>query len=186
MIHSEMIYEIASNCYGCHTVPNERIVNQGDHRAGSDFDLVSWSQGAVRHNFSSSDGAPDGPTNRPISPEMRRRYFIVGTMVDMEHSLRNLSRAKEPGGAFHKAMVDRVNQDLKTILAFLEAVQIPELESAIGDIPSTVDTATEIGADLPDKIGAATKQFAAKYDGSELAAVDGMIEAETMGEAYKE
>ena len=54
MIHSQMIYEIAKNCYSCHTVPNEALVNVGKHRAGSDFDLVAWSQGVCASSTSSA------------------------------------------------------------------------------------------------------------------------------------
>ena len=40
MVHSEMLYEIAANCFGCHTVPNETLVNRGGHHVGKEFDLV--------------------------------------------------------------------------------------------------------------------------------------------------
>ena len=46
------VYLVAQSCYRCHTVPSERLVNVGGHVAGSmDFEIVSWSQGTVRHNF---------------------------------------------------------------------------------------------------------------------------------------
>ena len=51
------IYLIAQQCYDCHTVPNEKLVNVGGHLAGSqDFELVAWSQGMVRHNFVRTGG----------------------------------------------------------------------------------------------------------------------------------
>ena len=51
------VYLLAQSCYRCHTVPDERLVNVGGHHAGSlDFELVSWSQGTVRHNFVRTDG----------------------------------------------------------------------------------------------------------------------------------
>ena len=40
MISPDDLYGVASNCYGCHTVPNEKLVNTGGHAAGSKFELV--------------------------------------------------------------------------------------------------------------------------------------------------
>jgi hypothetical protein len=48
MIRPSSVYRLAKNCYGCHVVPREDLVNKGGHRAGSAFELVSWSQGEVR------------------------------------------------------------------------------------------------------------------------------------------
>ena len=50
MIRPVRLYMVVANCYSCHTVPNEKLVNVGGHPAGSDFALVSWSQGELRHN----------------------------------------------------------------------------------------------------------------------------------------
>jgi hypothetical protein len=66
MIRKDRIDMIAANCLGCHTVPNEELVNKGGHNAGSaEFDLVAWSQGEVRHNYADST---DGK-NRPATQE---------------------------------------------------------------------------------------------------------------------
>ncbi len=45
MIRPRDMYRWASNCYGCHIVPQEKLVNVGGHPAGSSFELVYWSQG---------------------------------------------------------------------------------------------------------------------------------------------
>ena len=59
------IYLIARQCYDCHTVPNERLVNVGGHLAGSqDFELVAWSQGMVRHNFLRTGGTTNAVLSR--------------------------------------------------------------------------------------------------------------------------
>ena len=51
MIRKDRVNLISANCYSCHTVPNQELVNKGTHKAGSDFELTSWSQGEVRHNY---------------------------------------------------------------------------------------------------------------------------------------
>ena len=50
MLRPDDLYAVANNCYQCHLVPNENLVNKGGHKAGSAFELVAWSQGEVRQN----------------------------------------------------------------------------------------------------------------------------------------
>lgn len=109
------VYNLASSCYQCHTVPREALVNQGEHPASSkDFNLVAWANGEVRHNFLQEPGA-DGnradtkeiDTNRDISPETAKVFAVMGEMIDLEYSLRGLALATEEG-TYLEAMGDRV------------------------------------------------------------------------------
>ncbi len=185
MIGPEMLYDIAANCYGCHTVPDEELVNKGGHHAGSDFNLVAWSQGEVRHNFVSSAGAPDRPTNRPATAPERRRLYVVGAMVDLEFSLRNLASVKDKGGAFQKAMIDRVNHGRAKVDAILKAASLPGLAAAVHALPATVGPGTAIPAGAPDALRKATRQFVASNDGSGLGALDALIPKDTKGTAFQ-
>ena len=83
------IYQLASNCFSCHTVPNEKLVNVGGHQAGSPIELVSWVQGEVRHHFKSSKD------NADATPERKRMLYLVGRVVDLEYSLRGVANATE-------------------------------------------------------------------------------------------
>src|SRR5207247_645735 len=104
------------------------------------------------HNFADSAGAPAHPTNRPASPEQRRRLYVVGAIVDLQFSLRNLSDAKQKDGAFGKAMADRVNRTRAKVAAIVAQAQIPELAEALKAVPEKVDVSTHIAAELPDKL----------------------------------
>ena len=77
MIRPQNLYRVAENCYQCHTVPNEKLVNVGGHKPGSNFELVSWSQGEVRHNFFNSDNKE----NRKASPEKKTTHVYCGTCL---------------------------------------------------------------------------------------------------------
>ncbi len=167
MLHPERIYDIAVNCYGCHTVPDETLVNTGNHKAGSDFDLLAWSQGEVRHSFCSSPGAPDSATNEAASPERQRQLYVVGAIVDLEFSLRNLTGVKEPGGAYQSAMIARVNTARSKVEAIASAANLPALETIIARIPSPVDADSAIPPDVADQLGA----FAKGLDAGALDAV---------------
>ncbi|HET6249101.1 MAG TPA: multiheme c-type cytochrome [Tepidisphaeraceae bacterium] len=181
MISSQMIYEIATNCFSCHTVPDETLVNKGGHKAGSDFDLVAWSQGEVRHNFADSPGAPNHPTNRPATAAQLRRLYVVGAAVDLQFTLKNLAIVKEKGGVFDKAMVERANRIRAKVAAILAAAPIPELADALKAVPAKIDATTVLPAGLPETLAAATKKFAATNDGSKLAAIDPLIPKVYMG-----
>jgi hypothetical protein len=186
MIHSDMIYDIATNCFGCHTVPNETLVNKGKHKAGSAFDLVAWSQGEIRHNFVSSAGAPKTPTNRALSAKQKRRYYIVGAVVDYEVTLRNLSNVKEKDGDFHKAMIARANRLRKKVDAILKAAKLPALDAAIKAVPATIDGTTTITAELANKVGKAGRAFTKENDGSGLDGIDALVPTEYKGKVYVE
>jgi Cytochrome c554 and c-prime len=185
MLHSAMLYEIASNCFSCHTVPNEKVVNVGGHRPGSDFDLVAWSQGEVRHNFASSAGAPDAPTNRPATPEERRRLYVVGAMVDLETSLRNLASAKQAGGTFQKAMAARAAAARKKVAAILDKAELPELSSALAKVPAAIDASTKVDAAVPDALRSAARSFVQSRDGKGLAGIDPLIPTKTHGTPFR-
>jgi hypothetical protein len=184
MIHSQMIYEIAVNCFSCHIVSNEELVNKGGHKTGSDFDLVAWSQGAVRHNYVSSPGAPSAPTNRAATAKELRRLYVTGAMVDYEFSLRNLAAATVQDGPFYQGMVDRTITARKKVNAMLAAVKIPELASAVAALPlETKDAPSALRA--ADCLRDAICLYLAKHDGSDLAALDPLIPTSYKGRASR-
>lgn len=173
MIHTGMIYDIATNCFGCHTVPDEKLVNEGGHQAGSDFDLVAWSQGEVRHNFLSS---PDGDTNQPASDERKRVLYVVGVMVDLEFTLRNIEKSTEDG-PFREAMRERAASLQQRIDALLDAASISELAEVQAALPETLDAST-VDAELVETVSTSARAFAENHDGSELAAIDDQVPGE--------
>ncbi|MCH9765277.1 MAG: cytochrome c family protein, partial [Alphaproteobacteria bacterium] len=84
MIRPRSLYRLAKNCYGCHVVPQEALVNTGGHKAGSAFELVSWSQGEVLHNTWHSKGKQNVPANAA----RKRMLYLVGLGVELEIGLR--------------------------------------------------------------------------------------------------
>jgi len=89
MIRPLRLYNVAANCYGCHTVPKEKLVNVGGHPAGSDFELVAWSQGVIRHNLWYTK------TNDEASDARKRLMYVVGQAVELETSLFAVGKATE-------------------------------------------------------------------------------------------
>jgi len=174
------IYELASSCFQCHTVPREDLVNKGEHPAGSaEFELVAWSQGEVRHNFLP---LPDEAENKESSLETRRLMFVLGKILDIEYSLRALASATEEG-TFATAMADRITARKGELEGLgLSVSEVGEVISAVpGDLaPGSGDAFTSAA----DKIGELAQAIEAG-GADQLAAVDGKLPTEYYGEPYE-
>ena len=180
MIRPGDLYRLAANCYQCHVVPNEKLVNVGTHQSGSDdFELVSWSLGEIRHKFLSSEGKK----NEAVSPERQRMLYVVGKALDLEYGLRALAKATEEG-KYATATTKRVQRVVDTLQAIDALLPIPEVKEILGVIKG-IDLKIGHEAALvaaADTIAAATQQFAGARDGSRLTALDQVI---PQAEQYK-
>jgi len=173
MIRKDRVNLIAANCFSCHTVPNETLVNTGGHKAGSDFELVSWSQGEVRHNY-----LADQTKNREESPERLRVLYVVGRATDLEYALRGTSKITAKGD-FRDAMLARVRGANDKLAEILKAVPIAEYSDVLGAAAKKDDGSLKlspsIASDLAEKLAAASAAFVAREDGKNLSAVDPLI-----------
>lgn len=166
------IYLIARSCFDCHTVPNEKLVNVGGHKAGSaDFDLVSWSQGTLRHNFVRGNG-----TNTPSSTDRVRLMYVVGLMTDLEYSLRAAAKATELE-TFGFTVAARAHRLRVKLARLQDSIQNQYLQPAV-DAALNVKLKTENQEKILEaatQVGAAAYAFAENVDGSQLGAVDAML-----------
>lgn len=176
MISHNDIYKLASNCFQCHTVPNEKLVNVGEHEAGSEFELVSWSQGEVRHNFMRS---ASGKENVESDQARKRVLYVVGRAVDLEYSLRAMAVATEKG-----KYADKMAERVKTAITELEKVNKAQAIAEVGKMITTGKAAKLVPNSKAallksaDAVATQAKQFASANDGKGLAAVDALMTAE--------
>ena len=172
MIRPKSLYTLAKNCFGCHTVPQEDLVNKGGHPAGSPFELVSWSQGEVRHNV----WYTEGKSNPEASAERKRMMYIVGLAVELETSLRAVGKATTKADYAVK-MAKRAKRAQKRFEKVASSISVPE----IGEIAAAGNSAKLKLNNGPalnaaaDKVAAATRQLVANHDGSAFGAIDGLI-----------
>lgn len=121
------LYDVAANCFSCHSVPDERLVNVGGHSTGSaGFELVEWSQGEIRHNFLESFKRGEIGPNVERSSERKRVMYVAGRALDLEYSLRGAAVA-EREGVYAKAMARRVRSAVSELRAVHGASSIPEV-----------------------------------------------------------
>ena len=167
------VYLLAQSCYRCHTVPNERLVNVGGHKAGSmDFEIVSWSQGTVRHNFVRTNGATNDPSPRP----RLRQMFMAGMIADLEFSLRATANATEKA-EFGLNSAKRASRAVKRIAAAQKKLNQPILNDIIAVYKSVklkLNNEHEL-TEAANSINALGIRFAATVSGEELAAIDRFI-----------
>jgi len=174
MLRPSNYYHVAANCFSCHTVPEEKLVNVGGHPAGSDFELVAWSQGEVRHNMQETAGKE----NKIASKEEQRMLYIVGCLLDLEYGLRGLAAATEDGN-YSKAMISRVGnakKRLESIQAVAKAAPLQQVITLAAGAPLAVGKKAEIMG-VADKIAVISKEFSATKAGANLAAIDSMLPA---------
>ncbi|MGI9437213.1 MAG: cytochrome c family protein [Geminicoccaceae bacterium] len=172
MIRPHMLYDLAKNCYSCHVVPQEELVNKGGHPAGSTFELVSWSQGEVRHNTWHNGGKE----NRVAGPERQRMMYAVGLAVELEESLRAVGKAGQPA-RYAVAMAKRAHAARKKLREAAKQLQMPEFMEMLRAAHS-VNLKLNNGPNLEaaaDRIAAAARQMVANHDGTQLAAIDGLL-----------
>jgi len=170
MIRPVHIYDVANNCFSCHMVPNEKLVNVGGHSVGDKFELVTWSQGEVRHTVWYSKENEEASANR------KRQLYVVGKMLALEHALRGMSSATAEG-KYATAMKALATEALQTLEKIAGGVKSANLGSIIA-VAKSADLKPGNAAALTaaaDKIKDAGRKFAANQDGSGLASVDSMI-----------
>lgn len=173
MISPSDIYQLANNCYQCHLVPKETLVNQGGHKAGSPFELVSWSQGEVRHNYFSSASGEENP-EAPI--ERKRMLYILGDALELEHALRAIAKAKEKA-EYAVTMAKRVKLAvlrLERIAGAINSAEVKQLIDAGKSAKLKLNNEAELSASA-DQVAKIAKSLAQKYNGSEFAGLDSLL-----------
>ena len=173
MIKPGDLYDLADNCYGCHLVPEQAVVDTGGHAAGSKFELMSWSQGEIRHNFFRSDS---GKENAISSAERKRLLFVIGQALELEHSLKGYAKATAEGD-YAAAMKIRMQKSAKRVAWLAKTLKTPELIQMVAAIKTVKlklgDSSVSAAA---TRIQAANKQLSESHDGSAWGALDPQLE----------
>jgi hypothetical protein len=173
MIRPSSLYRLAKNCYSCHVVPQEDLVNKGGHPAGSPFELMSWSQGEVRHNTWHNKGKENVPANAA----RKRMLYLVGLGVELETGIRAIGRATARK-LYAFEMAKRVDRARKQLAAAAKAApDVPEIAKLVeyaysAGLKLNNERALTAAADGVSKLLASMSE---KYDGSTMAGLDSLM-----------
>lgn len=151
MIRPTMKFDIAQNCNGCHAMERpevdgatiDKMISAG-HPIKADFELVQYSQGAVRHRFYE----PDTTVNAKMTKPELAHLFVEGQLA--QYLAAHKSLKKSPNAEYQAVMQTRVN-NAKAALA-----PVPGADAFLGN-PSAGAARTLLGTlknvDLTDKVG---------------------------------
>ena len=170
MIRPVRLYDVAQNCYSCHSVPNEKLVNVGGHVTGSKIELVRWSQGELRHTLWYTED------NTEASIERRRMFYIVGKALDLEAGLRGLANAtvKGPYAISMAKRTKAASLHMAKIAKSIPITEIKEIAAAGASAKLKLNNADSLNA-IADQVSKSTRALSANYDGSEFAAIDSVL-----------
>jgi len=176
MFRPSELYEVVANCFQCHTVPHEKLVNVGGHTTGStDFEFLTRLD-EIRHNFLEAQFDPTRTENAERSQERKRVMYVVGGAVDLEYSLRAVALAKEKG-SYIRAMQRRVRSAVIELKAIANKVPLPEVKqmlTLVGQVNIKPNNEASL-LNTAEKISEATQKFIKNNDGTQLASIDGLI-----------
>ena len=173
MIRPRSLYQLAKNCYSCHVVPQEELVNKGGHRAGSAFELLSWSQGEVRHNTWHTKGKENVPANAAH----KRMLYLVGLGVELEMALRAISKATVRK-VYAFEMAKRADRARKLLAAAAKAApDVPEIAKMVEFAQSAGLKLNNEGSltAAADGVSKLIESITEKYDGSTMAGLDSLM-----------
>ncbi len=172
MVRAGDLYRLFSNCYECHTIAHETLVERGGHSPGDDLELLI-SVERIRHNFLHSQLTGDGRHNEPFSDEHRRMIFVAGHALSLEHTFRALARSTH-SGPYSRFMSRRLRWALDDLDALLSRCYLSEiaaiLETGRSTGPSSDDPTALVAA--ADRIATLTRALLTNHDGSELGSLD--------------
>ncbi|MEM9412208.1 MAG: cytochrome c family protein [Planctomycetota bacterium] len=170
MRNTRDFYSIASSCFSCHTVPNEKLVNVGGHKAGTeDFELVRFSQGMIRHNFLRGENK----TNVKSTPEKLRLMFLVGLIADLEYSTRATGMATSKS-KFGLTLANRAADKAVKLYDIQKTLKHPDIEQVLqvfAPAELRINNTQQLNS-IANQIQSIGRKFAKENDGSQLAAVD--------------
>ncbi len=170
------LYPVVANCFSCHTVPNEELVNVGGHSTGSaSFEFVEWSQERIRHNFLDSFKSGAAPVNAERPMSRKRQMYVVGRALDLEYSLRGMAEAQK-SGIYSKSMARRIRSALAEIQAIARSTDLPTVDEMVATVRSVkaVPNNRQALLQAAERVGAATQRFLGG-DGTNLAALDPLV-----------
>ena len=182
---SDNLYAVAANCFECHTVPNEKLVNVGGHPSGSKFDLIDWSD-EIRHNFLQAQWSND-ETNRPKTQSRKRLMFVIGRALNYEYSIRAAAEATA-SGTYAKAMERRVKVARRDLEKVYRVMAIPDIQAVLtaGRSAKIIPDNKSALLAVANEISTHTQRFAANTDGAVLGALDPLIAGEPIAAAEPE
>ena len=151
MIRPHMKLAIATNCNGCHAMARDEIDGEtigkmldAGHPINPEFELVRYSQGAVKHRFYE----PDTSVNADMTPPELANLFVQGQLAQLLAASQSLTKSDNQN--YKSTMQQRIDSATAALSVLPQAaafVANPSKEGAEAVISAIKD------ADLTDAVG---------------------------------
>ncbi|MBF0310346.1 MAG: cytochrome c family protein [Magnetococcales bacterium] len=166
-------------CYTCHFGHDEKLVNVGDHGAGSKLEPDSWLHDTVAAGFTPLLHRVRNQSEvEPLPRERRREIFVAGKMLELEFSLRAVAKATQ-NAPYAKAFAQRVKAVVAALTAIHEKSPIPEvgaLLQAVNPLPEKIKlNNAAVLEPLADQVASRIDSFWKRAPGAQLAAIDALM-----------
>jgi len=172
MRHPAHLYALARSCFRCHITDDESLVNVAGHSVRSDgFNMVSWTQGSMRHNFFRTDGRQ----NAFSDPVRLRTMYVISVLTELEFSLRAAAKSTSRSryAASHAQHCRKVQKDLEAICQRLSDPRLDKALTAIQNVKFSLANAPSF-ADQANEISRITWEFSIN-PGGELTVIDELL-----------
>lgn len=104
----------AQNCYQCHLVANEDLINKTTHRGASDFSFLERTQGNILHS-------------EPANIDKQNKLIISGAIVEVAGALFALGNAKDVSGRYAQEMTQTASGAIKSLESAADATNDAQL-----------------------------------------------------------
>ncbi|BBM81873.1 multiheme c-type cytochrome [Candidatus Uabimicrobium amorphum] len=175
MFHPGDVYGIANNCYSCHIIDDEKLVDRGRHPIGKeDFKFVVETQGKMRHNFTSGKGI-----NIPASPQRKRLFYIVGQSLELQHYLRALGNSKKQRNFFllTRARLKKCADEMVNIHKATNKKETEFILKVLSEVKVTPNNKAQLYK-AADYIHNATRKLIDNYEIESISSLDALLPKE--------
>ena len=167
--HPSNVFLLARSCYQCHLVDDQELVEKSSHPiASKNFDLIRWSQGAMRHNFYRTDGK----SNAFSEPSRLRKMYLADLLAGIEFGLRAIAKMKpsETRTAIVAETATRISK-LKTASRIAKNQALIEIVKLADSIDQQTGSTEELDQ-TANQIRVRAFQFIATVDSETLNGID--------------
>lgn len=182
MRHPGDLYALLGACYTCHMVPDERLVMEGEHPSGSDFDPIERVD-AIRHTFVTAGSRTE---KAPLSDARKRQLHVLGAALELELRLRQIAAAES--AQYARLLAASVPDTLRKLERIQRAQELPEVATilkAARGLSLEAGNRDEL-AYAAEKVAEAAHAFSRERDGTGLAALDRVLGGVSVAEGEAE
>ena len=132
MIRPAMVFDVAANCVSCHGLVNSNLdpkqaasMLDNKHPLNTEFELVKYSQGSVRHRFY----PPEVTVNQEMNEAEKSQLYVIGQAAALVSATKAASNSNHPG---YKAAQEKRIAIAKAALDLIKG-SVPEATALLSD-----------------------------------------------------